>query len=244
MSRLNKLVSIGSIVLLTGCAEKTTSFASTMGRVDPATAQTASANLTPEEQILIEQANALDEMSREIIRNATLRGAGIGAAAGCGLALISASSASHCVGGAVIGGVVGGVAGNAIGQKRVADRVQIVSRDDAARAISRTSARVGSLKSRLHTVLAAQEKELSDMRQKVQAGQLPQSALDARTKAVMETRAALGEALVMSARRAAQARKLLLEAKGKGQTNLNWHIEATQELESDALSARSAIGLI
>lgn len=244
MSRFKKLAVVGSLVLATACTQQPSSFASTMSRAEPASFRTMTAHMTPEERLLVEQANALDDMSREIIRNATLRGAGIGAAAGCGLALMSASGASRCIGGAVIGGVVGGAAGHAIGQKQVANRVQIVSLDGAARAISRTSARVGSVKSRLHAVLDTQDRELADMRAKVAAGQMPQSALDARIETVRQTRAALGEALVLSARRAAEARRLLLAAKQKGQSSLTWHIDATRELEADALSARSAIGLL
>lgn len=226
---------------LCGCAGQQTAITSTKSY---AGMDTSGSHVTEQERMLMEQAQALDGMSREILRNATLRGAGIGAAAGCGLALVSASSAGRCIGGALVGGAIGGVAGHAIGKNQVANRVQIVSRDDAARAISRTSARVGSLNTRLHDLLAAQDREIAAMKRARAADEMTQAEFDARLSAMRDTRAALGQALTLSAKRAAEARQLLLDAQHKGQQGLTWHIDATEELEADALSAKSAISLI
>lgn len=244
MFEFRKVLVIGSMVILTGCAQHNTAYTSTMGGAEPVAEKPGSATLSADEKRLVEQAAALDEMSREIVRKSTLRGAGMGAAAGCGLALVSASAAGRCLGGAVIGGSIGGLAGHAAGRKQVANRMQLVSGDDAMQAISRASARVGSLTPRLHILLDAQDRELAQLRHDVEAGLASQSALDTRVRAVKESRAALARALVLSARRAAQARKLLRDARNQGQTGLTWHIDAVQELEIEALSARSAIRLI
>ncbi len=237
------LACVAIVTVVTGCAEKAAPIASTMNRTATLRMDARAMSMTEAERQLEEQADALQSMTRDIVRKSTLRGAGVGAVAGCGLALLSATSATRCVGGAIIGGAAGGIAGNAIGKHRVNQRVQLIKRDDAARAISRASARMGTVKSRLSELIATQDAERAELKIKLARGLVTQEMYDGRIAAMQQNRAALAEALALSATQAAKARRLLLEAQRKGQDGLDWHLAAAQRLEANAISARSNIQL-
>ena len=74
---------------------------------EPRVSMRNSMPMTQQEAVLIDQAEALDKMTRDVIRSSTVNGALIGAVAGCGLTVVSAGNAKNCVGGLVAGGVVG-----------------------------------------------------------------------------------------------------------------------------------------
>lgn len=237
-------LAIALATIAAGCTMSQDPVTSTMNRSDTLLRVDPKAlHMTDEERLLQEQAAALDDMTRAIIRASTLRGAGYGAAAGCGLALVSASSAGRCAAGALVGGAVGGVIGHEAGKHKVAKRVQLVSRDDAARALSRASARVGSLNSRVQALIATQDAERDLLKHQLGRGEITKAQYDARLTGMRQTRQALAEALSLSAKRAKEAHRLLATAQTKGQDGLTWHLEAAQELETDAESARSQIQL-
>lgn len=234
-------ISLIILAALAGCMDTRTNTVSKTS-VSYGTVQTA--QKTPSELRLEAQARSLDDMTREIIRASTIRGAGLGALAGCATAMISASGAQQCIGGAVAGGAIGAAIGKAHGEKQVAKRMAFVSRKDVAQSLSRASARLGSVRSGLAEVMAAQDAERRALRGKLAGGEITQEAFEARLAAMAETRRVVAEALTLTARQAKAAKANIASAQGKGQTDLEWHVEAADELEHEAISARSGISLL
>ena len=189
-------------IALSGCLPSNEPMFSSRG-VAP---ETISVHNASNEIQMQDQALALNAMTRNIIRKSTVQGAAIGAFAGCGLVILSASNAKNCVTGAVAGGAIGAVAGAANGKK--------------------------------------QNTELALLSDRMKSGQISEEQYAHRFEVIKANRAQLAEALSLSAAQANEALKNLQAAKAKGQTGLDWHLSATQNLARDATSARSAISLL
>lgn len=198
------------------------------------------------EQAMLAQARALDDMTREMVRSATLKGAATGAAAGCGLALVTASAAdgSNCVVGALAGGGVGAVVGNALGRKRVAERVEIVKLSRVTPAISGAQREMAEFNDGLTELLSFQDTALTELKFQRDTGQITPDAYAAQEAQIREVRVDLAHALSLSAEQARATKLALKNAGEQGQTGLDWHIMSAETLEDEASSARSRISLL
>ncbi len=193
---------------------------------------------------MAEQTNALTSMTRDIIRKSTLNGAALGAIAGCGLVVLSASNAKNCVAGALAGGAIGAVAGNANGKKQAMKRIELVNPSALVRSIGKADDRMDVVSRDLPGMLAQQDAELSKLNAQMNAGQITEAQFASRFEVIKANRAQLAEALSLSAAQASEAHKNLQDAQSKGQTGLDWHLSATKALAREATSARSAISLL
>ncbi|MGH1576135.1 hypothetical protein [Planktotalea sp.] len=196
------------------------------------------------EEVMMEQAGALTKMTRDIIRKSTVQGAAVGAVAGCGLAILSASNAKNCVTGVIAGGAVGALTGNAVGKKQAQNRVQLVSPSALVRSIGKADDRMDVVSRDLPGMLAAQDAELNTLTLKMAQGEITEAQYTQRFEVIKANRAQLAEALSLSATQANEAHRNLQEAQAKGQSGLDWHLSATKNLARDATSARSAITLL
>ena len=190
------------------------------------------------------QTAALGNMTRDIIRKSTMKGAAIGAVAGCGLVLLSASNAKNCVTGALTGGAVGAIAGAASGKKQAAKRIELVSPSALVRSISKADDRMDVVSRDLPGLLAQQDSELQLLNGKMKNGEITQAQYTHRYEVIKANRAQLAEALSLSAAQANEAHNNLQNAKAQGQTGLEWHLHSTKKLAREATSARSAISLL
>lgn len=193
---------------------------------------------------MVEQAQALDKMTKDILRRATMRGAAIGAAAGCGLAVVSASEGGKCLMGALAGGAAGAVVGNAVGQRQVKERIEIVSLSRVTPAISGAQKQMAHLTETMPGLLETQDQEIADLNAARAAGEISAHTYDKRMTEIRTARAEVAEALTMSADQARAAKMALKDAGAKGQTGLDWHIMSIETLEDEAVSARSRISLL
>jgi hypothetical protein len=75
------------------------------------------------ENTVSRQANALSELSQDLVRASMIKGNKIVTAVGCGLALVSATNAKKCVVGADAGGAAGALVGHHSGKTQIARRV-------------------------------------------------------------------------------------------------------------------------
>jgi len=75
-------------------------------------------------------------------------------------------------------------------------------------------------------------------------GTISTEEFDARLAMIRTNRAELAEALLMSSQQARTASANLREAAAQGQSGLEWHISAVDQMEREALSARSSIALL
>ncbi|WP_176219103.1 hypothetical protein [Planktotalea arctica] len=193
---------------------------------------------------MAEQTSALTQMTRDIIRKSTLNGAAIGAIAGCGMAVLSAGNAKSCVTAALSGGAVGAVAGNIKGRQHAAKRVALVSPSALVRSIGKADDRMDAVTRDLPELLKQQDAELVTLNSQVSAGQITEAQFTQRFEVIKANRQQLAEALSLSAAQAEEAHTNLENAQSKGQTGLEWHLSATQNLAREATSARSAISLL
>lgn len=201
------------------------------------------ANATSETQMQ-QQTNALNNMTRDIIRKSTVQGAAIGALAGCGLILLSASNAKNCVTGALAGGAIGAAVGSANGKKQAAKRVELVSPSALVRSIGKADDRMDVVTRDLPQLLKQQDAELARLNGKLKSGQITEAQYTNRFEVIKANRMQLAEALSLSAAQANEAHRNLQSAQAQGQTGLDWHLSATRNLVREATSARSAISLL
>lgn len=238
--RANRSLVIAAVALsLSGCVQNQSPMVSSRSAPN-ATIM----NVAAEEARMAEQTTALNRMTRDIIRKSTVNGAAIGALAGCGLAVISASNAKNCIGAAVVGGAVGAIAGNASGQKQAQKRIELVSPSALVRSIGKANDNMTGLRQDLPKLLAQQDAELDTLNAQLKNGQITEKQYTQRFEVIKANRAQLAEALSLSAAQANEAHRNLQAAQAKGQTGLDWHLSATQNLARDATSARSAISLL
>ena len=194
--------------------------------------------------VLTEQTVALDQLMKDIVRNSTIRHAAVGAAVGCGIAVVSAGNASSCLSAAAAGGAVGAVSGHLAGKKEVARRMELVSANALVRTIRKSNDTIGSISTDLPKLLAQQEDEVSSLAALQANGTISTAVYEQRLAAIRATRAELAETLLMSSQQARTASANLRNAAAQGQSGLEWHIGAVEQMERETLSARSTISLL
>jgi hypothetical protein len=112
------------------------------------------------ENTVSRQANALSDLSQDLVRASMIKGNKIGTTVGCGLALVSAANAKKCVVGAVAGGAAGALVGHHSGKTQIERRVKLVNPNQLVRSIGKTNDTIQELTGLLPGLLAAQDKEL------------------------------------------------------------------------------------
>lgn len=237
MFRLASAVTVSLVLALGGCAQTQAPFASSISSA-PSTAPH-----TQQDRILLDQAEALDRMSKDLVRKTTFRGAAIGAVAGCGFAVIG-GSAGRCAQAALAGGVIGGVAGHVSGKAQVQNRVELVELSRVLPSLRQTSEQVALVSGGVDDLVASQDAEIRVLKQDLAEGVISQDIYDERLADIRDIRAQLAEALSLSAAQAKQANQSLREAKDQGQTGVEWYINATSDVEDQAVSARAQLSLL
>lgn len=234
------LLTLVTTLGLTACEQSNSPMLSTRSAPHAALSQSAMES----ETALNDQAQALTSITRSIVHKSTANGAAIGALAGCGLVLISASNAQNCVAGAVVGGAVGAVAGNAHGKQQVAKRVELVSPSALVRSLAKANDKMERVSADLPALLARQDAELAALNSALERGEITSDRVAKRHAEISAHRAELTEALTLSAAQANAAHANLKSAQTQGQTGLDWHLSATKSLAREATSARSKISLL
>lgn len=180
----------------------------------------SSAGKTAAERKLEADAKSLNQVSKKIIVNNTVQGALVGAAAGCGIALILGGNGSDCAAGAAAGGLIGGIGGNQVGQKAAQKNKEIVQTAAVVGNLAAVSKRLNTVEAELRSVLRSQDAEIRSLRRQVQAGQVSQSAYNARVRAIKSNRAVVNNELVKSERSVQEASNQLASAQKQGQPGL------------------------
>lgn len=193
---------------------------------------------------VIDQIAALNQSADNLVRSSTVNGAMIGAALGCGLSVLSASNARHCVAGAAVGGVGGAMIGNKAGERDVERRVELVAEGDVMRSLQNADSQFKSIRSDLPAFLALQEQQLNSLAMRLIRNEIDQSEHDLAVLKIEQERIDLADALDLSARDARRAHSNLLAAARRGQTGLDWHIGAASRLADDVESTRMSFSLL
>ena len=173
-----------------------------------------------------------------------MKGAAAGAAAGCGLAIVSTSESAKCLAGAVAGGAVGAMIGNAMGHKQADERLEIVSLSRVTPVISDAQKQMARMNDGMAQFISDQNDEMASLKMQRADGTISKDDYDARLAEIRATRAEVAEALTLSAEQAHAAKTALKDASAKGQSGLDWHILQIDTLEDEATSARARISLL
>ena len=190
------------------------------------------------------QVDALQQMADEIVTQSAIRGGVIGAAVGCGLAVVASSNIGKCAASAAVGAASGAVAGRAAGQRSVKKRMQLVKEPELSRSLRNASSQFDSLRDDLPGLLAAQEERLNDLTLQLANGQISKGEHDRALAQVNSERADLAEALSLSEADMRRAARNLQTAAKRGQSGLDWHIKTANQLADDVASQRSSISLL
>ncbi|WP_323803539.1 hypothetical protein [Sulfitobacter litoralis] len=234
-------VSLAIVALISGCASSTVGFRGQIGT--PGTAMSFQ-ETHESDAAMLEQTAALEALMRDIVRSSTVKHAAIGAAMGCGIFVLATANASGCIRAATAGGVVGAVSGNLAGKREVARRMELVSPNELVRGIRSSNEKLDQITTNLPQLLSRQEKTVATLAQRRSLGELSQGEYSAQVASIRTRRAELAEALTLSSKQAKLAQNNLADAAAHGQTGLEWHIRAIEQLEREALSARSTISLL
>lgn len=237
MFRLKTAMTAVLVLTVAGCAQTKTPIASSMSY------EASPVSQSQQERILTQQADALDQMSKDLVRKTTLNGAALGAVAGCGMAIIGGSKA-QCAQAALVGGVVGGITGHAKGKAQVKKRVEIVELSRVLPSLRETSDQLEIVSGGVDALIAQQNAEITTLKRQVASGEITQDAYNARLSDIGLLRSELAKSLSLSASQAKQARAALQNAQAQGQYGVDWYIDATQKLEQDAVSARAKLSLL
>ncbi|KEJ87913.1 hypothetical protein [Sulfitobacter donghicola] len=190
------------------------------------------------------QTAALTELSRRIVVQTTLKGAGVGAAIGCGLAVVSAGNAKNCIAAAAAGAAGGAVVGHVAGKRKVNRRVESISPSAVVRTLRKTNTQMSLVQNTLPARLAAQEEALARIDLQRASGQLSAKAYAQSHASIMAERQSIAAALLATERNANHAAANMRNAQNQGQTGLDWHISNADKLAREASSARSSINLL
>lgn len=190
------------------------------------------------------QAKALQDISRRVVAQTTLKGAGVGAAMGCGMVLVSAGNTQNCLSGAAAGAVGGALIGRAVGKRKVAREIAAISPSAVVRTLRQSSEQMALVQRSLPARLAAQEAALSQLDLQRATGAIDAATYVSSRAAIASERQSIAVALLQTQTNAARAANNLRAAKEKGQTGLDWHIGAASKLSQEAGSARSNISLL
>lgn len=193
---------------------------------------------------MAEQTAALNQMMDDIVRHSTIRHAAIGAAVGCGIAVLGAGGATDCLAAAAAGGVVGAVTGNRAGKRDMARRMELVSANDLVRSIRKSNDQLGTITTNLPKLLDQQVADAKSLQAQKAKGRITTEDYEAGLAVIKSNRGALAQTLMMTSQQARTASANLAAAAAQGQTGLDWHISAIDQLERETLSARSSISLL
>ena len=234
-------ISLVTAILTSGCtapvSDRTSQFGTSVGTMSFKESRKS-------DNAMLEQTAALDALMRDIVRDSTIKHAAVGAAVGCGISVLAASNASGCLRAAAAGGVVGAVSGNLAGKRKVAQRMELVSANELVRSIRKSNDKLGHITTDLPQMLAQQEEDVATLTQLKSSGGISDDEYDAQLAAIRSNRAEVAEALVLSSKQAKLAQSNLAAAADQGQTGLEWHIRAIEQMERETLSARSTISLL
>ncbi|MEL6596189.1 MAG: hypothetical protein AAFQ47_09655 [Pseudomonadota bacterium] len=211
MTRLFAGILILATSFLAGCTEESMQTASFAG---------GGAQKTAQEKELEKQARSLNQVSKDIIVRNTVEGALIGAAAGCGIAVLMGGDGNDCLVGAAVGGVAGGVGGNAVGRQAAEKNEEIVKTAEVVKNLGQVSSRLNGVETNLRAVLKSQDAEIRSLRRQVQSSQISQSQYQTRVKAINSNRRVVSNELRRSEANVVQASQQLDQASSQGQTGL------------------------
>lgn len=236
--KLLKAFATCMIVALSACTEETMSL--------PMAAGGASQNkeLAAAEKTLVAEAKSLSQQSKDIVTRNTVQAAAIGAAAGCGLMLLMGGDANDCMQGAAMGAVAGGAVGYGAGKEAAKANTKLVEQKEVIAKLSGINKKLGSVETRLRSVVRQQDAELASLRRQMSAGQISESAYKARARGVNTNRKAVQSALQKTSGQVDGAYKNLVALEKDGAGDLSRSKVAANSTKSRLNRTMQSIALV
>ena len=201
-------------VVLSACSEQSMSVSNAQGYASQ------NKELATSESKLLAETKSLNRQSKDIVARNVVEGAVMGAAAGCALSLLLGGDADDCAEGAAMGAVAGGAVGYGAGKEAANANKKLVEQKEVIAKLSGINQKLGSIETRLRSVVRQQNAELASLRRQVSAGQISESAYKARVLGVNSNRRAVQEALQKTSARVDGAYKNLVALEKDGAGNL------------------------
>lgn len=227
-----------AILVVSACTEDT------MGLPMMAGGSSKNPELAAAEKTLVTEAKSLAQQSKDIVRRNTIQGAAIGAAAGCGLMLLMGGNEKDCLAGAAAGGLVGGGVGYDAGKKAASANKKLVEQKEVIAKLSGINKKLGSVESRLRSVVRQQNAELASLRRQVAAGQLKESEYKSRAQGINANRKAVQASLQKASLQVDGAVNNLSKLEKDGAGNLSRSKQAARSTKSRLQRTMQSIELV
>lgn len=204
----------------------------------------ASSKPVSEEIVLTQQAEAFRDITADLKKRSTIKGAAVGALSGCGFSLVAGAGKGSCLQAAAKGAAIGGAMGFASGAREEKKLVQMIPLNQTLPLVKRAGTTAGTLARDMQAILVSQEVELGLLRSDLAAGKIPQAHYDTRVAEIRTLRAGMAKALSKAAENVAATRRSFEGAQEQGQDGLAWYLHALGLIEQDTISARDDISLL
>ncbi|MEM6371988.1 MAG: SHOCT domain-containing protein [Pseudomonadota bacterium] len=177
------------------------------------------------------QADALNQMADQLVQDTYVRSAANSGLIACGRAIFTSERNSVCGFGADSRGLFG--RGSPL-------PVELVPATALVDDIQDMHTQLDTLETALPELLAEQDAALEDLTTRRDAGALSQAEYDAQLAVIEGTRTRISTALALTSEQATQANGQLQRASSRGQTGLDWHLNAVAQLalETDLVRAQ------
>ncbi|WGW04552.1 hypothetical protein [Tropicibacter oceani] len=189
------------------------------------------AQTSAQEVLLTEEAIALEDSLRALMRSA--KG---GTARGECSAVLSDPTMADCSETQLLGRTIGGLRGLGKG----ADPIDL---ERVTASLAQSHEKLERVDQGVTLMLKQQSAELLHLQKEHAAGLVSDQEYNTRVTAMQQTRAAVAEALTLSAAQAAKARKMFEQAQDNGQTGLSWYLASMTRIQSVAESAKARLNV-
>ena len=193
---------------------------------------------------LEKEVKSLSQQTKDIIIRNTIDGAVVGAAAGCFMVLLMGGDEKDCAQMAVAGAVVGGAAGNSVGKAAAQKNTELVKKNKILDNLKGINSRLGSIQTKLSTVLASQNSEIVSLKRQLDAKQISSSSYNSRLRSIKENRAVVANSLQAAENDVAKSRVELVGMEKTSGTAYPTLKSAASSTESRLSALRKTINRI
>ncbi|MEM6465368.1 MAG: hypothetical protein AAF679_02520 [Pseudomonadota bacterium] len=199
---------------------------------------------TESERALEKQVLSLNQQTRNIVRNNTVQGAVVGAAAFGILAALAGADPQDIALAAGVGAGVGAVAGNQVGQATAGKNEEIVKQKEIVSQLQSVNGELKTIQSNLRSVLRAQDAEIASLKRQLANEQVSQADVDRRLSAINANRKTLQSGFERAETNMDNNNAELVKLEKENSIKLTSTKRATTSTKNRLASLRKSIALV